>query len=107
MSTVELHGQAVRQAWVQKGRARERDSSATGVKVVELVSIAVLITAAALWPVVAPFDLVTRFVVALGAVVMRVPSVTGLDQDPLTVIETGDWVKVDGDRGIVQVTKKA
>jgi len=70
MSTVELHGQAVRQAWVQKGRARERDSSATGVKVVELVSIAVLITAAALWPVVAPFDLVTRFVVALGAVVM-------------------------------------
>jgi hypothetical protein len=43
--------------------------------------------------------------VALGAVVMRVPSVTGLDQDPLTVIETGDWVKVDGDRGVVEVIK--
>jgi predicted aconitase with swiveling domain len=44
--------------------------------------------------------------IALGAVVMRAPSVTELDQDPLTVIETGDWVMVDGDRGIVEVTKK-
>ena len=45
--------------------------------------------------------------IALGAVVTRAPSVTDLDRDPLTVIETGDWVKVDGDRGIVEVTKKA
>jgi predicted aconitase with swiveling domain len=43
--------------------------------------------------------------VALGAVVMRVPSVTDLDRDPLDVIETGDWVIVDGDRGIVEVHK--
>ena len=43
--------------------------------------------------------------VALGAVVMRVPSVTALDQDPLEVIETGDWVIVDGDNGIVEVHK--
>ncbi len=45
--------------------------------------------------------------VALGAVVMRTPSVTELDQDPLDVIETGDWVKVDGDNGIVEITKGA
>jgi predicted aconitase with swiveling domain len=45
--------------------------------------------------------------VALGAVVMRIPSVTDLDQDPLELIETGDWVRVDGDRGTVEVTKKA
>jgi predicted aconitase with swiveling domain len=45
--------------------------------------------------------------IALGAVVMRVPSVTDLDQDPLTVIETGDWVKVDGDRGVVEIHKAA
>ena len=45
--------------------------------------------------------------VALGAVVMRVPSMTDLDQDPLEVIETGDWVIVDADRGIVEVVKKA
>jgi uncharacterized protein len=44
--------------------------------------------------------------IALGAVVMRVPSVTDLDKDPLTIIETGDWVKVDGDLGVVEVTKK-
>jgi predicted aconitase with swiveling domain len=43
--------------------------------------------------------------VALGAVVMRVPSVTDLDQNPLDVIETGDWVTVDADRGIVEVIK--
>jgi hypothetical protein len=44
---------------------------------------------------------------ALGAVVTRAPAVTDLDQDPLQVIETGDWVKVDGDNGIVEVTKRA
>jgi predicted aconitase with swiveling domain len=43
--------------------------------------------------------------IALGAVVMRVPSVTDLDRDPLDVIDTGDWVIVDGDRGIVEVLK--
>ena len=44
---------------------------------------------------------------ALGAVVTRVPTMSDFDQDPLGVIETGDWVKVDADRGIVEVTKKA
>jgi len=44
--------------------------------------------------------------IALGAVVMHTPSVTDLDQDPLTVIETGDWVRVDGDRGLVEIRKK-
>jgi predicted aconitase with swiveling domain len=45
--------------------------------------------------------------VALGAVVMRVPSVTDFDRNPLDLIETGDWVKVDADRGIVEVCKAA
>lgn len=44
--------------------------------------------------------------IALGAVVTRAPAVTDLDQDPLKVIETGDWVRVDADQGIVEVTKK-
>lgn len=44
--------------------------------------------------------------VALGAVVMRCPSVTDLDQDPLAVIETGDWVRVDGDAATVEVRKR-
>ncbi|HVO44996.1 MAG TPA: DUF126 domain-containing protein, partial [Steroidobacteraceae bacterium] len=45
--------------------------------------------------------------IALGAVVMRVPSLTDFDRDPLSVIETGDWVRVDADRGVVEVTKAA
>jgi predicted aconitase with swiveling domain len=44
--------------------------------------------------------------IALGAVVMRIPSVTDLDRDPLDVIETGDWVIVDGDRATVEVVKR-
>jgi uncharacterized protein len=44
--------------------------------------------------------------VALGAVVMRVPSVTDLDQHPLEIIETGDWVKVDAERGVVEIRKR-
>lgn len=49
-------------------------------------------------------DMTTK--IALGAVVTHCPAVTDLDQDPLEVIATGDWVRVDGDNGIVEVTKK-
>jgi uncharacterized protein len=45
--------------------------------------------------------------IALGAVVTHCPSMTGFDQDPLEVIETGDWVVVDADAGTVTVTKRA
>lgn len=41
--------------------------------------------------------------VALGAVVTRAPAVTGFDQDPLQAIRTGDWVRVDAGRGVVEV----
>ncbi len=44
---------------------------------------------------------------ALGAVVTHAPAITDFDRDPLTVIETGDWVKVDGDRGVVEIIKRA
>jgi len=44
--------------------------------------------------------------IALGAVVMRIPSVTDFDRDPLDVIETGDWVVVNGDSGTVEVEKR-
>ena len=49
-------------------------------------------------------DMTTK--IALGAVVIHSPAVTDLDLNPLYLIETGDWVKVDADRGIVEVTKK-
>jgi len=44
--------------------------------------------------------------IALGAVVAHAPAMTELEQDPLTIIETGDWVKVDADNGIVEITKR-
>jgi len=43
--------------------------------------------------------------IALGAVVVHAPALTDFDADPLDIIETGDWVKVDAERGIVEVTK--
>ena len=44
--------------------------------------------------------------VALGAVVTHAPAMTGFDRNPLEVIESGDWVKVDADNGVVEVTKR-
>ena len=44
--------------------------------------------------------------VALGAVVTRAPAMTDFDRDPLDVIETGDWVKVDADAGTVEILRK-
>jgi uncharacterized protein len=41
---------------------------------------------------------------ALGAVVTRVPAVTDLDADPCELIKTGDWVRIDADRGVVEVS---
>jgi predicted aconitase with swiveling domain len=43
--------------------------------------------------------------IALGAVVAHTPAVTDLDRNPLEAIESGDWVRVDGDNGVVEVTK--
>lgn len=48
---------------------------------------------------------VTTTKVALGAVVLRVPSMTDFDSDPLKLIETGDWVRIDANAGAVSVWK--
>lgn len=45
--------------------------------------------------------------IALGAVVTRAPALTDFDRDPLELIETGDWVRVDAEAGIVEITKRA
>lgn len=42
----------------------------------------------------------------IGAVGAMVPSLTDFDMDPTEVIETGDWVEVNADEGIVTITKK-
>jgi uncharacterized protein len=41
-----------------------------------------------------------------GAILSSIPMVYRLEPNPMDVIETGDHVQVDGDHGIVVVTKK-
>lgn len=43
----------------------------------------------------------------LGAIVTRVPSVVECSPDPVAAIRTGDWVRVDGDHGVVTVLRRA
>jgi len=44
-------------------------------------------------------------VTLIGAVVGEIPLVHRLDQDPLNVIENGDKVTVDSEKGIVEIEK--
>jgi uncharacterized protein len=37
----------------------------------------------------------------------EIPVIDNLDQNPLEVIESGDYVKVDGNKGLVEVFKKS
>ena len=62
--------EAVWQAWVAKGRAQERRSSAAHMKAVKWVSIAALLVAAGLWSDLTPYEVVVRFIVAAGAMIV-------------------------------------
>ncbi len=48
----------------------------------------------------------THPVFALAAILTGIPTVDSLDENPLEVIKTGDWVKVDAEKGIVEVTQR-
>lgn len=45
-------------------------------------------------------------IIAVGAAMGNIPMVHRLDQNPVEVIASGDHVRVDGDAGIVEITKK-
>ena len=45
-------------------------------------------------------------IIAVGAAMGKIPLVDRLDKNPLEVISTGDRVRIDGDQGIVEVTKR-
>ena len=60
--------EAVWQAWVAKGRAADRRSSAARMKAVKWVSIVALLIAAGLH--LGQYEVIVRFVVAVGAIVM-------------------------------------
>lgn len=53
-------------------------------------------------PAAMVFGVVTTKAV-LGAIVTRVPTVVEPDPDPIATLRTGDLVRVDGDRGIVEL----
>jgi hypothetical protein len=63
--------EAVWKAWVRKGRANDRQSSAAHVKAVAWVSIAALIAAALLWShLTSTYEVVVRFIVTAGALMV-------------------------------------
>jgi hypothetical protein len=62
--------EAVWKAWVAKGRAQERRSIATRIIAVKWAATAVLLGAAGFWSNVAPLEVVVRFLVTAGAMVL-------------------------------------
>ena len=54
----------------------------------------------------AMINLVGEPIIVAGAVIGKIPIMDKLEQNPLEVIQNGDWVRVDGEKGIVEVTKK-
>jgi len=62
--------EAVWQAWVAKGRAQDGRGRAARVKAVKWVSAAALLVAAGLWSHLTTYDVVVRFVVAAGAIMV-------------------------------------
>ena len=57
-------------------------------------------------PAAMVFNIVTTKAV-LGAIVTRIPTVVEPTPNPLEIIRTGDLLRVDGDRGIVTVLRRA
>ena len=62
--------EAVWQAWVEKGHAQDRRSSAARLKATKWISLAGLLAVAGFWSHLAPYDVVVRFIVAAGAIVV-------------------------------------
>ena len=44
--------------------------------------------------------------IAVGAIISNIPMMDRVEPDPFETIETGDWVSLDVDQGIVKVMKK-
>lgn len=56
---------------------------------------------------IAMINVTTETIIAVGAIMGGIPVVDSLDQNPLDVMADGDFVRVDADRGTVQVTKRS
>lgn len=42
----------------------------------------------------------------VAATVLGVPTIADLEKDPCEVIKTGDWIKINGETGEIEITKK-
>jgi hypothetical protein len=62
--------EALWRAWIARGRAQDRRSSAARIKAVKWVSIAGLLAAAGFGPQLAPYEVVVRFIVTAGAMIV-------------------------------------
>lgn len=51
-------------------------------------------------------NLNTETIIAVGAIMGHIPVVDHMEEDPYSLIENGDWVKVDAVTGVVTITKK-
>jgi hypothetical protein len=70
--------EAVWRVWVEKGRAQGRRNSAARLMAVKWISVTALVVVAGLWShVAAPYDVVARFIVAAGAMVMMFHAIHG------------------------------
>lgn len=54
----------------------------------------------------AMINLTAGSIVAVGAISADIPMMDKLESDPYLHIETGDWVSVDADQGLVTVRKR-
>jgi hypothetical protein len=63
------------QAWAARGRAHDRKGNAERLVAVKCLSVATLLAAAGLWSNESPYDLIVRFVVAVGASVVMFKSI--------------------------------
>lgn len=50
---------------------------------------------------------VTNPVMVQGAILAEIPITEGWDPDPRGVIRTGDWVRVDPERGVIELLRRA
>jgi hypothetical protein len=66
---VKLLDEAVWEAWLDKGRAQDRRSSAARLKAIILASIAGLVAVFGLWSHLTPYDALVRFMLTIGAIV--------------------------------------
>lgn len=51
-------------------------------------------------------NLNTETIIAVGAIMGRIPVVDHMEENPYDLIEDGDWVKVDAEKGVVDIQKR-